>query len=384
MCNSRFGHPWEEREAGGEVTDSTWRKRCGQELRIDGGRVLATSSQNGVFAPQQLYCVQCISINTQQLSEFVGSYWRFMSTAYLFRIDGAKDNDDFFAAMRTSVSHGYAGVDFRVGAAGWIPDLVKVVVEKSSDRCSLTLIELEATESVALISCRKYLPENSTDILNAFSDYLDRVIRQCRSTADPREHEFFRLKSVLSQIEHVTVTTAGALRSSTCFVEELPLIDQPTLVAQPRPVREEKAQPERIFRGLLRLSAQEANALARCVMIIDAIIRNRDHSSATTRTWLGRARTQPLKVLLIENCDIHPALRAFVLERQRRGATLDFEIMLSELIDIWSVALERSVDLERSRNLVSGYYPVASAIKAHDHMAAVFETARKHVGEEAI
>src|SRR5438552_1857138 len=148
-----------------------------------------------------------------------------MSTIYLFRVDGAKDNDAFFASMRSSVSHAYAGVDFRVGGAGWVPDLVRVIVDDPPDRCSLTLIELEATESVALMSCRKYLPENSADILKAFNDYLDRVIRQCRSSADTREADFAGLKAVLSEISQVTVTTAGALRSSTSFVEELALID---------------------------------------------------------------------------------------------------------------------------------------------------------------
>src|SRR5437899_9390134 len=130
-----------------------------------------------------------------------------MSTVYLFRVDGAKDNDEFFGATRASAHHVYAGADFRVGAAGWIPDLVKVVVEEPPERCSLTLIELEATESVALISCRKYLPEDSTGIFSAFNDYLDRVVRQCRSTADPRESEFVRLKIVLSTVSQVMITT---------------------------------------------------------------------------------------------------------------------------------------------------------------------------------
>ena len=108
----------------------------------------------------------------------------------LFRIDGAKENDAFFAAMRSSASLVYAGLDFRVGSAGWVPDLVMVSVAEPPRRCSLTLIELEATESVALISSRRYLPENSAEILAAFMAYLGRVIRQCRSTADARGSEF--------------------------------------------------------------------------------------------------------------------------------------------------------------------------------------------------
>jgi hypothetical protein len=87
----------------------------------------------------------------------------FMPTTYLFRVDMAKDNDEFFAAILPSAAHAYAGLDLRVGTAGWVPDLVRVVVQDSTDSCCLTLIELEAIESVALISCRKFLPESEVD-----------------------------------------------------------------------------------------------------------------------------------------------------------------------------------------------------------------------------
>lgn len=307
-----------------------------------------------------------------------------MPAVYLFRVDGAKDNDDFFGAMRSSVGHVYGGVDFRVGVAGWIPDLVRVVVEQPSGRCSLTLIELEATEAVALISCRKYLPENSVNILSAFGEYLDRVIRQCRTSADPRGSEFASLKATLSQATQVTVTTAGALRSSTAFVEELPLIDQPKMAAPLRAIQEDRQDQSRVFQGILRLSAHEAKALARCIMILDAVIRHRDHSSATFHAWRGQARTQPLKRLLSENNGNHPALRAFVFEAQNRGITVDFEQVLAEVVEIWSAARGGQLDPEHTRRLVSGYFPVALPIRGHEQMTGVFETARKHLAEEAI
>ena len=73
-----------------------------------------------------------------------------MTTVYLFRIDGAKDNDEYFAALRSSVAHVYAGTNFCVGK-GWSPDLVKVVVEDEPDRCGITLIELEPTSKPATL-----------------------------------------------------------------------------------------------------------------------------------------------------------------------------------------------------------------------------------------
>jgi hypothetical protein len=217
-----------------------------------------------------------------------------MPTAYLFRIDGAKDNDDFFSALHPSFAHVYAGIDFKAGAPGWIPDFVKIVIEPGQF-CSLTLIELEATESVALISCRKYLPENSTAIYEAFIGYLVRVVRQCRSTADPREPEFSRLKTAVEEIGHAVVSTAGALRSSTTFVEELPLFDQAQGVVHARPNRPSNPEKHREFRGTMHLSASETKSVGRCIMILDAVLRGRDHSAATLHTWRGQDRSQPLK-----------------------------------------------------------------------------------------
>src|SRR5712692_5491382 len=144
-----------------------------------------------------------------------------MSIEYLFRIDGAEDNAQFFDAMRASTRHVYSGAEFRVGEFGWKPDFVKIVVEEPPGACSLTLIELEATRAAALISCRKYLPENPVKILNAFREYLDRVIRECEKKTDPRKSEFIDVKRILSDANPITVKTAGALRSSTTFIEEL-------------------------------------------------------------------------------------------------------------------------------------------------------------------
>lgn len=306
-----------------------------------------------------------------------------MAAVYYFRIDGAKDNDEFFGCMRSSASQVYAGVDFRVGTAGWIPDLVKFVVEEPPDTCSLTLIELEATEPAALISCRKYLPENSAAILAAFDDYLDRVIRQCRISADPREPDFLRLKTILADARQVSVMTAGALRSSATLLEELPLVDQPQLVRYPRAIQTKQTEPVYVLRGDLRLSANDAKALARCIMILDAVIRHRDHSNASFQAWRKDAQYQPLKRLLGETEGVHPALGILILGRQNSGLLLDFERVLTELVEIWSDARGSPLDREYTRRLVSGYFPVALPIRGHDQMTNVFETARKHMAGQA-
>jgi hypothetical protein len=311
-----------------------------------------------------------------------------MATTFLFRVDGAKDNDAFFAAICRDASCAYAGVDFRVGRAGWIPDLVKVMIVDRPDKCSLTLIELEATESVALVSCRKYLPESSAGIVAVFMAYLDRVILKCRSTADPREAALIELRDSLLGVENITVTTAGALRASATFVEELPLIDQlgRTAIAQDfRMPASTIVEPqnghaaERIFEGVVRLNQQESHAMGRSIMIFDAVIRGRDHSAAKFKEWRDYYRSKPMKHLLAKEGDSFPSLGAFIFDEGNRGTTLDFEAILRELVKLWSDATQRTIDLEVIRRSISRYFPLAITIKAHEKMYDIFEVARAHV-----
>jgi hypothetical protein len=299
-----------------------------------------------------------------------------MAVVYLFRIDGARDNDEFFAELRTTASHVYAGLDFRVGAPGWVPDLVKVVVEQTPGRCCLTLIELEATESVALVSARKYLPEKSADIVGSFAEYLDRVIRECRTSADPREPEFIRLKAILGQAPQTIVSTAGGLRSPARIVEELPLIDQDSGPPPPIPAPMAIPEPTTIFQVELRLSQSDGRSLARSVMILDAVIRGRDHSSASFQAWRSDPEYQPMKRLLAERQGNFPALRILILGRQNSGITVDFEQALSELVEIWSATESAPFDAEHARQLVTGYFPIAERIRANEPMAAVFGAGR--------
>lgn len=304
-----------------------------------------------------------------------------MPTVYLFRIDGSKDNDAFFNALSPSAAHVYAGIDFRVGTIEWIPDLVRVDVDDLNSRCVLTIIELEATESEALRSCRKFLPENSTAIVQALTDYLGRVIRDCQARADRRADDFRRLKAVLSEAKHITVTTAGALRSSTKFVEDRPLIDQPKFDSPPRPIETEDQIDSREFRGTMRLGAGDAKAVARCVMILDAVVRSRDHSVAIFRTWRGQNRSQPLKYLLIHNPGIYPNLRSFLFEKGNSGLMLNFEAILADLTELWSSARKKPIEAERIRALISSYYPVANKVTSHEAMTGIFEVARRHLSE---
>ena len=150
--------------------------------------------------------------------------------------------------------------------------MIKITVDEPPQVSLLTLIELEATKREALISCRKYLPEDSTAIVEKFSEYLKRVLDKCRSTADPRKDAFVWLKEKLAA-NQISVTTAGALRSSADFVEELPLIDQPFQAKQLHSLEEISQSETPTFQGVLRFSALEAKIFGRTRMILDAVIR---------------------------------------------------------------------------------------------------------------
>ena len=300
-----------------------------------------------------------------------------MPTTYLFRIDMNKDNDAFFNKRKLSASHVYSGIVFSVGSSSdWIPDLIEIVVSESGD-FTLRLIELEAKESEARISSRKYLPENSEKIIGSFQEYVEKVIRDCRSRADSREDEFVRLKVMLSKAEKIFVTSAGALRSSTVFVEELPFMGQPTGIVQNQATEKILRDEAQNFNGTLRLSGDKAAFLGRAILILDAVIRQCDHSDATFKGWRQTDRTQPLKKFLKDNKATYPQLRAFISEKGYSGITLDFEKIASELVEIWAGSCDSKINHEDVRRLINGYFPVAVKINAGDRMPAIFDEARK-------
>jgi hypothetical protein len=310
-----------------------------------------------------------------------------MTKNYLFRIDGAKDNDAFFNALRPSMSHVYAGVDIQIGSSGWSPDFIRISVGESQDS-KLTLIELDATESIVRISCRKYLPENSTDIVRAFGKYLERVIAQCQTTAHPHENEFIQLKAMLSKAEKIVVTTAGGLRSAVDFIEELSLLDQPERILQMQSIEAVSQITPRIVipnfnDKILRLSPLEAKILSRPVLILDAVIRKDDHSAAAFNAWRqSQLRHRPYFKKLKQDT-AYPSLRSLLFETVNRGIALDFEALLSELAEMWSGATKLEFDQKRVRDLISGYFPIASEIKREEEsMRSIFEKARRFVAAQ--
>jgi hypothetical protein len=303
-----------------------------------------------------------------------------ITSVYLFQVDSAKENRPFFEGMHASSPDSiyFRGLDFKVGP--WTPDGVRVDLEmgESPLECSLVLIELESAGSMALKSSRKYLQEKSKDICIEFMRYLNRVIKECDCTADPRETKITLLRDALTQNVPVTVKTAAALRSSTSFLEESPLTDQTSLTRSyetpllysPNEGRIGRKQPT--FRGVCKLDAEQSKALRRCILILDAIIRKDDHSSAIFHSWLMKA---PLKRLLKRMGNKPPTLERFILNQWNSGITIDIEKLLSELVEIWTES-NKQIDLEGARKLIDDYFPTAMRIGSRDdQMNLIFEKA---------
>ncbi len=301
---------------------------------------------------------------------------------YLFRLDMAKDNDEFLALRRGhQVEHVYSGTPMKVGP-GWIPDFVEVAVDADADTCRLTLIELEATEIPARAACRKYLPEGSSDVVRVFLEYLNTVISQCRSTADPRLEALDELKGILASRSAISVHTAGGLRTSADFVEDLPLIDQPEPLTVPvtAPVGPSSSFS---FHGELRLTRAESDGVRRALRILHAVVVGRDHSGGTMKSWRN-LRQKYLDRAVSKDGVQYPHLHELLTSKTAFGLRVNCDKLSAELALLWGGAGNESLTAERIAKLISSFVPEAVSFAEHESMQNVFERARAVVCGPAI
>jgi hypothetical protein len=122
---------------------------------------------------------------------------------YLFQTDPAKNNRPFFEGMRKSTPESvyFRGLDLSLVPGK--PDGVRIdLAMREAPRCSLALIELEPTEAMARAKASKYLRESSVEICNVFTQYLNKVIEDCESRADPRQETLASLRDALGGSAH--------------------------------------------------------------------------------------------------------------------------------------------------------------------------------------
>jgi hypothetical protein len=305
-----------------------------------------------------------------------------MKQRFVFRLDGSKENDEFFGKRRCLGDVvAYSGTAMLVGT-GWIPDLVEVEVLDDGSRYTITLVELEAQEITARASCRKYLPEPSDAILHGLLAYLEALAKQCQATSDPRLDEFMALKAALSGATRVEVRTAGALRSAADYLEVHALLDQPN-----RPSITSRSLPENktkfVFEGVIAFSREAKHGLRRTVRVLHAVIAGHDHSDGTLHSWRN-SRRKPLDSTVAESKQKYPVTNELLQNKSASGMRLDCGLLASELAAIWSALGEPRMTARVVTDTIQRFVPICMAFSEQDSMRAVFESARAALNEKAI
>jgi hypothetical protein len=295
---------------------------------------------------------------------------------FLFRFDGARENDEFLNLARSKGHLVYAGLAMQL-QRGWIPDFVEVSLDEKAATCTITIVELESTEGSALVSARKYLPESSKDILSIFQKYLLRVLQKCRTTADPRVEDIQRVLDGLAGSTKIGMWSAGALRQLPRIVERLPLIDQGRESDGVSIYPQAEARPDP-FEGEISLSARQHKNLSRSILILDALIRGWDNSGASLRAWRS-SRSQPLRRYVEKHSVDFPTLSALLIG-QKTGSRLMIEDVAREVSVIWN-GLQPDRHTEATvRAALSRFMPIDLTLDPNAPVRIAFEKARLIAG----
>jgi len=295
-----------------------------------------------------------------------------MPDTFLFRFDGARENDEFLNHARSKGHIVYAGLAMQL-QRGWIPDFVEVSLDEEVATCTITIVELESNEGSALVSARKYLPESSKDILSIFQKYLQRVLQKCRTTADPRVEHIQRVLDALACSAKISIWSAGALRQPPRIVERLPLIDQGRVSDSASIDPQAEKKPDSL-EGEISLSARQHKNLSRSILILDAVIRGWDNSDASLRSW-RTSRSQPLRRHVKEHSVDFPTLSALLLG-QKTGSRIVIEDVAREVSVIWNDFQPNCHTEATVRTLLSRFMPVDLTLDPNAPVRIAFEKAR--------
>jgi hypothetical protein len=291
---------------------------------------------------------------------------------FVLRLDGAKDNDEFFDRRRQlGAAVAYSGTSMSVGSA-WIPDLIEV--DEDASELQITLVELEASEPAARVSCRKYLPESSTSVLESLAGYVAAVVKQCRGTADPRLTDFEWLAAQLNGDRPKSIRTAGALRSAAGFLELHSLLDQPQrLTSASTPTDSPLASVQ--FEGVRSFTREEVDGLRRTVRVFHAVVTGDDHSATTVHSWHNRRR-KPLEAAVGKLGASRNELRSLLSHKSMSGRRVNCDHLATELAELWGAHGDRLVSSQHVAASVRLFMPAAMSFSGKDSMRDVFDKAR--------
>ncbi len=257
---------------------------------------------------------------------------------------------------------------------GWIPDLVEAEADGDWTSCTITLVELEGSEITARASCRKYIPESSIEIVQRFLSYLESVLAQCKATADPRLGALRSFREALVGGLPTIVRTAGALRSSSEFLEVHALRDQPeqlSTISSPATVDGHSFE----FEGMRSFSREETDGLRRAVRILHAVVTGNDHSNATLHSW-GNLRRKPLEVAASKYGPRLTQLGQLLNNRSASGMQIDSGKLVDELVELWSNAPTFRLSRAGVAEALRTFTPISMRFAGRDSMRAVFAAAR--------
>lgn len=304
-----------------------------------------------------------------------------MKHHFLFRIDGSKENDDFFSRRRSRGDVlAFSGTALTVGP-GWIPDLIEVEIDAQGNTFAVTLIELEASEIAARASCRKYLPESSPDVVRRFIGYVDTLITQCQVTADPRLDDLRSLREALEGQVTVVVRTAGALRSSSEFLELHTLLDQPERITIES--RQSAIEARAInFKGTRSFSREETDGLCRTVRILHTVVAGLDHSGGTLHSWRN-LRRKPLDIAVAKDRARYGQLSQLLAKRSASGIRLDCEKLVSELAILWSHSQAHRLTPHEIADAIRHFVPISMGFQTKEPMQTVYAAARSTLENKA-
>jgi hypothetical protein len=293
---------------------------------------------------------------------------------FLFRFDGAEANAEFVTRWQERhAGEVYSGTSITIGLC--TPDLLEVVFDDDGGSARMTLIELEQTEKRARESCRQYLPESSSTVLDTFNKYLNTVLEECRRRTDRRFDSFQKLKTVLNAQTNVIVRTAGALRNSADLLELFPLRDQPNQ-SPIMPDASDAAPPSAfVFDGDRLLVRKDLDVLRRVVRIVHAVATREDHSGGILD---GFSKRNPLRRVLDGKPTRYPELTKLVSPNERTGGRIDCGRVNKELAEILATA-GLHVESARIRNWIEELHPIASQFSKQEPVQRVFELARRVV-----
>lgn len=265
---------------------------------------------------------------------------------------------------------------------GWIPDLIEVDSCDDGTASTVTLIELEASEITARASCRKYLPEPSTDVVRRFVTYLDSVMAQCYATADPRLEEIRALREAIGKQGPLIVRTAGALRSSADFLEVHTLLDQPERISL-NPSQPMVAGQVFAFAGIQSLSREETDGLRRTARILHAVVTGHDHSGGTLHSWRN-LRRKPLDIAVSKNPERLVQLSQLLAKNTATGMRFDCDRLAEELAALWSTSSTYRLTTGAVADCIRRFVPISMRFANRESMRAVYDSARSALATLAI